>query len=36
MFKLTALKIYKYGVISGPYVPIFGLNTKIYMDKHGP
>ena len=26
----TAWKVCKYGVISGSYFPIFGLNTKIY------
>ena len=26
----TALKISKYGVISSPYFPVFGLNTEIY------
>ena len=24
------LKVSKYGVISGPYFPVFGLNTEIY------
>ena len=28
----TALKLSKYGVISGPYFPVFGLNTG----KYGP
>ena len=28
----TALKVSKYGVISGPYFPVFGLNTG----KYGP
>ena len=23
-------KVSKYGVFSGPYFPVFGLNTKIY------
>ena len=27
---VTAWKVSKYGVISGPYFPVFGLNTKIY------
>ena len=36
MYKFTALKMYKYGVISGLYFPIFGLNTEIYTDKYGP
>ena len=27
---ITARKVSKYGVISGPYFPIFGLNTEIY------
>ena len=26
----TAWKVYKYGVFSGPYFPVFGLNTEIY------
>ena len=26
----TAWKVFKYGVISGPYFSVFGLNTKIY------
>ena len=26
----TALNVSKYGVISGPYFPLFGLNTEIY------
>ena len=29
---LTAWKVSKYGVISGPYFPVFGLNTG----KYGP
>ena len=28
----TARKVSKYGVISGPYFPVFGLNTR----KYGP
>ena len=28
--KCTAWKVSKYGVISGPYFPVFGLNTEIY------
>ena len=27
----TASKVSKYGVISGPYFPVFGLNTEIYF-----
>ena len=27
---ITTRKVSKYGVISGPYFPIFGLNTEIY------
>ena len=27
---LTAWKLSKYGVFSGPYFPVFGLITKIY------
>ena len=26
----TAWKVSKYGVISGPYFPVFGLNTERY------
>ena len=26
----TAWKVFKYGVFSGPYFPVFELNTKIY------
>ena len=26
----TAWKVFKYGVFSGPYFPVFGLNTEIY------
>ena len=26
----TAWKVSKYGIISGPYFPVFGLNTEIY------
>ena len=26
----TAWKVFKYGVISGPYFPVFGLNKEIY------
>ena len=26
----TAWKVSKYGVFSGPYFPVFGLNTGIY------
>ena len=26
----TARKVSKYGVFSGPYFPVFGLNTEIY------
>ena len=29
----TAWKVSKYGVISGPYFPVFGLNTDIYAVK---
>ena len=27
----TARKVSKYGVISGPYFPVSGLNTEIYF-----
>ena len=30
MYSVTAWKVSKYGVISGPYCPVFGLNTEIY------
>ena len=39
---VTARKVSKNGVISGPYFPVFGLNTQIYEDfspntgKYGP
>ena len=26
----------KYGVFSGPYFPVFGLNKEIYSEKYGP
>ena len=32
----TAWKVSKYGVISGPYFPVFGLNTEIYGVKFTP
>ena len=37
----TAWKVSKYGVISGPYFPVFGLNTEISVfspntGKYGP
>ena len=28
--RFTGWKVSKYGVISGPYFPVFGLNTEIY------
>ena len=28
---VTAWKLFKYGVFSGPYFPAFGLNTKMYV-----
>ena len=28
----TAWKVSKYGVIPGPYIPVFGMNTE----KYGP
>ena len=31
-FDCTAWKVSKYGVIFGPYLPVFGLNTG----KYGP
>ena len=30
LFTYTAWKVSKYGVISGPYFPVFGLNKEIY------
>ena len=30
IFSHTAWKVSKYGVFSGPYFPLFGLNTEIY------
>ena len=29
----TAWKVFKYGVFSSPYFPVFGLNTEIYRSK---
>ena len=31
VFGSTAWKVLKYGVISGPHFPVFGLNTEIYF-----
>ena len=33
--RITARKMSKYGVISGPYFPVFGLNTEIYFRNLG-
>ena len=38
---LTAWKASQYGVISGPYFPVFGMNTEIYgvnlhIQSYGP
>ena len=30
MIKFTVSKVSKYGDFSGPYFPVFGLNTEIY------
>ena len=35
-WKTTAWKLCKYGVISGPYVPVFGLNTGKYGQEITP
>ena len=32
----TAWKVFKYGVFSGPYSPIFGLNTGKYGPEKTP
>ena len=32
----TAWKLSKYGVISGHYFPVFGLNTEPNIGKYGP
>ena len=32
----TAWEVSKYGVISGPYFPVLGLNTDTYEVKYGP
>ena len=32
----TAWNGSNYGVISGPYFPVFGQNTEIYLRKYGP
>ena len=29
--KVAAQKVLKYGVFSGPYFPVFGLNTEKYV-----
>ena len=31
----AAWKVSKYGVFSGPYFPVFGLNTEIYRTEYG-
>ena len=28
--KITAREVSKYGVFSGPYLPVFGLNTETF------
>ena len=33
LLTFIAWKLSKYGVISGPYFPVFGLNTEIYCVK---
>ena len=30
------VKVSKYGIFSGPYFPVFGLNAEIYGGKYGP
>ena len=32
----TARKVCKYGVFSGPYFPVFGLNTRKYRPEKSP
>ena len=36
----TVWKVYNYGVFSGPYFPVFGLNTEVYtsvlIQEYGP
>ena len=32
----TAWKVSNYGVISDPYIPVFGLNTEIYISVFSP
>ena len=32
----TAWKVSKYGVISDPHIPVFGLNTEIYISVFSP
>ena len=32
----TAWKLFKYGVFSGPYFPVFGLNTGKYGPEETP
>ena len=36
MWNNTAWKVYEYGLISGPYFPVFGLNTEIDGPKITP
>ena len=32
----TGLKVFKYGVISGAYFPVFGLNAEKYRPEKSP
>ena len=33
---VTTWNMSKYGVFSGPYFSVFGLNTEVYLGKYGP
>ena len=33
LYSLIAWKVPKYEIFSGPYFPVFGLNTEIYFIK---
>ena len=35
-YLITVLKVYKHGIFSGPYFPVFGLNTGKYGPEKTP
>ena len=35
-YLITVLKVYKYGIFSSPYFPVFGLNTGKYGPEKTP